>query len=74
MPYTDDGAYVVITDGIVFRCYIEAVGSKQERRWIFDTRDTRYIGPPAAVPIIHEIELIQLVNEWWAEKKALGQA
>ena len=69
-----DQAFIVTTDdGRMFQCSVESIADTQQPRWIFiDTNQVRYVGPPWP-GVTLEPELRRLVNDWWREKKALGQ-
>jgi hypothetical protein len=67
----DDGeAYVVTTsDGRLFRCHVDEIGAKREKRWVFTSATrVRYIGPAWSGPI-QETEVLDLVEDWWKGMK-----
>jgi hypothetical protein len=67
--------FVTTSDRKAFVCFVETVGGVRvsaEKRWIFESTTTRYVGP-TWFALAHERELQQLVDEWWEIKKALDQ-
>jgi hypothetical protein len=76
-PPPPHAAFVVATDdGTVFHCHVEPFGGAdvpKQHRWIFQSANTRFLGP-LWEGIVLEHQLQRLVTNWWAVKKAFGEA
>jgi hypothetical protein len=63
-------SYIVTTaDGKVFRCFVQPVGERLHRRWVFaDPAGKHHIGPMFERNLT-EAQVQALVTKWWDEKK-----
>ena len=62
-------SYIVTTaDGKMFRCFVQPVGERLQRRWVFaDAAGKHHVGP-AFERQLTEAQVQALVAKWWQEK------
>jgi hypothetical protein len=63
-------SYIITTaDGKMFRCFVQPVGERQHRRWVFaDAAGKHHVGPLFERQLT-EAQVQALVTAWWEEKK-----
>jgi len=69
-PMTKATSYIVTTaDGKVFRCFVQPVGERLQRRWVFaDPAGKHHVGPLFERNLT-EAQVQALVSTWWEEQK-----
>ena len=69
MPMKATSYLITTADGYVFRCFVQPVGERLHRRWVFADADGKYHVGPVFERQLSEPQVQSLVAEWWEETK-----
>ncbi|HEY4218091.1 MAG TPA: hypothetical protein VGM67_13190 [Gemmatimonadaceae bacterium] len=69
MPMKATSFIVTTSDGKTFRCFVQPVGERLQRRWVFaDPSGKHHVGPPFEHTLT-EAQVQSLVSTWWEDQK-----